>query len=130
MRGELAGLIQLRDGNNGEHFNGKIVEIRRDSQGYDYVTVKVDADYLLDMKKSTLADEGVINLGDTLYKYEGWTFDKESKTYTFKMSQEENNGEQVPYSKMYREAAVNQSVEYKGIPYYMQQMNEWVRLFA
>lgn len=130
MKGELAGLIQLRDGNNGEHFNGQIVEIRRDSQGYDYVTVKVDSDYLLDMKKSTLDDEGVINFGDTLFKYEGWSFDKESRTYTFTISQEENNGEQVPYSKMYREAAVNQSVEYKGIPYYMQQMNEWVRLFA
>lgn len=130
MRGELAGLIQLRDGNNGEHFHGEITALRRDSNGYDYVTIKVDSDYLLDMKKSTLPSDGVINLGDTLFKYEGWSFDPENSTYTFTISQEENGGQQVPYSKMYREASVNQSVEFKGIPYYFQQMNEWIRLFA
>lgn len=129
MGGELAGLIHLRDGNNGEHFNGEISALRRDNDGYDYVTIKVKDDYLLDMKKSTLASEGIINLGDTLFKYEGWSFDPESKTYTFKLSQEEN-GQQVPYSKMHRQASVNQSVAFKGIPYYNQQMNEWIRLFA
>lgn len=129
MRGELAGLIHLRDGNNGEHFHGEIVSLRRDSAGFDYVTVKVENDYLLDMKKSTLPSEGVINLGDTLFHYDKWSFEPESKTYTFTIDQAKND-QPVPYSKVHREAAVNQSVEYKGIPYYMQQMNEWVRLFA
>lgn len=129
MEGELAGLIHLRDGNNGEHFNGTIEDIKRDAEGNSFVTIEVTADYLLDMKKSTLPNEGVINLGDSLFHYSGWTFDTNNQTYTFRIDAKDNE-QMVPFSKLHREASTNQAVEYKGIPYYMEQMNEWIRLFA
>lgn len=129
MGGELAGLLQMRDGNNGEYFYGEFTNLRKDAEGNCLATIRVDADYLIDMTKSTLPDSGTINIGNTLYKYSEWSFDTATKSYTFKINKDENDSE-VPYSKLHREASVNQPVNYKGIPYYMEQLNEWVRLFA
>ncbi len=129
MGGELAGLIQMRDGNNGEYFYGEFSALRKDASGNALATIKVTADYLLDMTKCTLPDTGTINIGNTLYKYSEWSFDETNGSYTFKINKEDNESE-VPYAKLHREASINQPVEYKGIPYYMEQLNEWVRLFA
>ena len=129
MGGELAGLLQMRDGNNGEYFYGEFTDLKKDAQGNALATIKVTADYLLDMTKCTLPDSGTINIGNTLYKYSSWTFNSETGSYTFKIDKAENTSE-VPYSKLHREASINQPVEYKGIPYYQEQLNEWVRLFA
>lgn len=129
MGGELAGLIQMRDGNNGEYFYGEFSALRKDANGNALATIKVTADYLLDMTKCTLPDTGTINIGNTLFKYSEWSFDETNGSYTFKINKEDNDSE-VPYAKLHREASINQPVEYKGIPYYMEQLNEWVRLFA
>ncbi|MBQ8247805.1 MAG: flagellar hook-associated protein FlgK [Lachnospiraceae bacterium] len=129
MGGELAGLIHMRDGNNGEYFYGEFTDLKKDAQGNALATIKVSADYLLDMTKCTLPDSGTINIGNTLYKYSEWSFDETTGSYTFKINKDENDSE-VPYSKLHREASVNQAVNYKGIPYYQEQLNEWVRLFA
>lgn len=129
MGGELAGLIHMRDGNNSEYFNGTVTELRKDAQGNDLVRISVDDYYLLDMNKSTLPDEGIINLGNTLYNYSAWSFDKEKNEYIFTIERSKNDME-VSQSKLHAEASTNQAVEYKGIPYYMKQMNEWVRMFA
>ncbi len=129
MGGELAGLLQMRDGNNGEYFKGEFTYLRKDAEGNDLATIKVTDDYLLDMTKCTLPDSGTINIGNTLYHYSEWTFNEAEGTYTFKINRADNELE-VPYGKLHREASVNQAVNYKGIPYYMEQLNEWVRLFA
>lgn len=129
MGGELAGLIQMRDGNNGEYFHGEFTKLRKDAEGNALVSVHVQADYLLDMSKCTLADSGTINIGNTLYKYSEWSFDSATGTYTFKIDKNENDME-VSYSKLHSDVEINQAVNYKGIPYYMEQLNEWVRLFA
>lgn len=129
MGGELAGLIQMRDGNNGEYFHGEFTKLRKDAEGNTLVTVQATADYLLDMTKCTLADSGTINIGNTLYKYSEWSFDSTTGSYTFKIDKNDNDME-VSYSKLHSDVEINQSVNYKGIPYYMEQLNEWVRLFA
>lgn len=129
MGGELAGLIQMRDGNNGEYFHGEFTKLRKDAEGNALVTVQATADYLLDMTKCTLADSGTINIGNTLYKYSEWSFDSTTGSYTFKIDKADNDME-VSYSKLHSDVEINQSVNYKGIPYYMEQLNEWVRLFA
>ncbi len=129
MGGELAGLIQMRDGNNGEYFHGEFTNLRKDAEGNALVTIKVTADYLLDMSKCTLADSGTINIGNTLYKYSAWSFDSNTGSYTFTIDKDDNDME-VSYSKLHSDVEINQAVNYKGIPYYMEQLNEWVRLFA
>ena len=128
LGGELKGLVQMRDGNNGEYFNGRV-----DATYYSYESTKVvietSAEYLGNMNKCNLSDTGgTINIGNQVYYYTEWNYEGDNK-YSFvidnlKSDQPLLNGQ---YGK---EASVGSDVRYQGVPYYMAQMNEWLRDFA
>ena len=134
-QGELKGLFEMRDGNNGEAFNGRVSKVDPDNQ---QVSVKVTDSYLLDMCKSTLPlINGKITLSGKEYYYKEWSFelseDGKSATYTFQLDEEKNtlnNAEPISTSLTYEKAKIGEQVNYQGIPYYMEQMNEWVRNYA
>lgn len=134
LGGELKGLVQMRDGNNGENFQGEVTGIGTNQNGDKTVTVKVNADYLKDINKCTLSDSGgKINLGNQIFYYNDWTFnyDKDTDTYSYTFTIDESiNNANLTESRRGKEATIGQSVDYQGVPYYMQQMNEWVRTFA
>lgn len=129
MGGELRGLVQIRDGNNGENFRGKVLEPKTETDPKE-VIIQVEDDYLLDLNKSTLSDTGgKINLGNQIFYYTDWSFDKEKNTYTFILD-ESANGAVLTETRKNKEATIGSSINYQGVPYYMQQMNEWVRTFS
>ncbi len=128
MGGELRGLIQMRDGNNGEYFNGTV-----DGLYYNIDTTRVvintSAEYLGNMSKCTLSDTGgKINIGNQLYYYTDWTYEGDGK-YSFTIDNKKSDMPLVN-GKINSEAFVGAEVRYQGIPYYMEQMNEWIRDFA
>lgn len=138
LGGELKGLFELRDGNNEEYFHGNInkngVAGERDGvvdngDGTFSVTIKVpNKDYLTDMNKCTLPENGQLTLVSTKYKYSEWEFNSDTLEYTFKIKPDE--GQPSPLVFVGKEAAVGNRINYQGIPYYQEQMNEWVRIFA
>ena len=146
LGGELSGLVQMRDGNNGENFQGTVtsIGIKTDENGANVigengnvlktVTVAVTADYLKDINKCTLSDSGgKINLGNQIFYYNDWTFnyDAASDTYSYTFTIDESiNDANLTETRRGKEATIGQSVNYQGVPYYMQQMNEWARTFA
>ena len=146
LGGELSGLVQMRDGNNGENFQGIVKEIgnttvevetengTKEQKTYKTVTVAVTADYLKDINKCTLSDSGgKINLGNQIFYYNDWTFnyDKVSDTYSYTFTIDESiNDANLTETRRGKEATIGQSVNYQGVPYYMAQMNEWARTFA
>lgn len=131
MGGALKGLVDLRDGNNGENFTGMIQEV---DPATNQVTVKVDKHYLTDLNKCNLSDSGgVVKLGGKNYSYDSWTYSvsynaagEAEYTYTFQLS----NGQNVAKDREGMRAAVGESISYQGVPYYMSQMNEWIRTFS
>ena len=149
MGGELQGLVQMRDGNNGENFQGIVNDIgtitvqEKDAAGnvvqknYKTVSIDISAEYLKDINKCTLSDTGgKINLGNQIFYYNDWKMEKttdangeEIYTYIFTID-ESINGARLTETRRGKEATIGQSVKYQGIPYYMQQMNEWTRTFA
>lgn len=139
MGGALKGLVEMRDGNNGENFNGKITAIGsrdvKDSAGntvsHDTVTVQVSKDYLKDLNKSNLSDQGgIINLGNQEFYYDSWEYNVETNEYTFILSDSTKNSRNITNDRVDKNASIGSSIDYQGIPYYMNQMNEWVRTFA
>lgn len=132
IRGELKGLFEMRDGNNSEAFNGTISDVN----GFDgTVTVKVRDDYLKDPSKSTLPlTNGCIMLGGEKFYYDSYSFEMDEygeASYTFKMTQDySRNPSPVSDKKVGQSAKVGDQVDYQGIPYYLEQMNEWVRDYA
>lgn len=139
MGGELAGLIQMRDGNNGEYFNGEVTAVGTTADGkQDTVTITVDDHYLQDLNKCNLSDQGgVINLGNQEFYYDSWSYTlsydangEAQYSYTFVLSDSTKNANRITNDRVGKEAKIGTSVAYQGIPYYMNQMNEWVRTFA
>jgi len=125
MGGKLKGLVELRDGNNGANFNGVVSGV---DAAANKVDVKVSSDYLKNMQECTLSDTGgEINIGNTIYHYKSWTFDKNTSTYTFEL---DDNYLKIDASRVGREAKTESAIKYQGIPYYMEQMNAWIRGFS
>ncbi len=132
LGGELQGLVHMRDGNNGENFQGTVTDVSSASGGKQTIKVSVDYDYLKDIDKCTLSDTGgIIKFANQEFYYDGWSyeFDGTNYTYTFTIDTVKS-GEAVAPNKLGKEAAIGASIKYEGIPYYQQQLNEWTRIFS
>ncbi|MCH5257421.1 MAG: flagellar hook-associated protein FlgK [Lachnospiraceae bacterium] len=128
MGGELKGLIQLRDGNNGEYFNGTITDLHYNVDTTK-VTINTTADYLDSMSKCKLSDTGgKIVLGNQVYYYTDWTYDGDGN-YTFTIDNKKSE-EPLINGKMGMEAYIGAEIDYQGVPYFIAQMNEWLRDFS
>lgn len=139
MGGALRGLTAIRDGNNGENFTGKIVGVGSVNAGAnDTVTVQVSKAYLMDLNKCNLSDQGgIIKLGDQEFYYDSWecsiSYDDEGEavySYRFTLSGRDKNPSRITNDRVGKTASVGTSLTYQGLPYYMTQMNEWVRTFS
>ncbi len=139
MGGVLSGLLQLRDGNNAEYFNGKFSLDTTDADAVK-VVVEVSADYLKDLNKTTLPYQGTIRLDGKSFTYSDWTYTKTATvnsegeldhkySYTFTLT-EEASADVATATLRTDKAAVGSKINYQGIPYYMEQMNEWIRNFS
>lgn len=125
LGGKLKGLVDIRDGNNGANFNGKVELVTpkdpADPNSSTTVAIKVTEDYLKTMQDCTLPEKGVINIGNTLCYYSSWEFDEATSTYTFTMNDQKSP---VIDKKMEgKDAKTEKQIKYQGIPYYMEQMN-------
>ncbi len=128
LGGELKGLIEGRDGNNGENFSAKGAFV---TTAIGSVTVEIDPsnpnyDFLTDMNKVTMNPKGTIVVGNVKLEYDSWVYDKVNHQYTFNLASTAPD----PSALSGKDAYIGVSIDYQGIPYYMAQMNEWVRSFA
>ncbi len=131
--GELQGLLAMRDGNNGQYFHGRSTEINTVPAGITdasqateiKVTVKVDSPYLMDMTKCTMPEAGNIKIGAKYYKFDSWEYDGKDE-YTFTMDPKTFSS--IPDNNV--NVSIGYANSYQGIPYYMEQMNEWIRQFS
>lgn len=142
MGGDLAGLIQMRDGNNGENFTGQVTATgtttTADGKTHDTVTVKVTKAYLQDLNKCNLSDQGgILDLGNQEFYYDSWEYTCEydangnaTYSYTFTLSDSEKNPRGITNDRAGKKAEIGTDLSYQGIPYYMNQMNEWIRTFS
>ncbi|MBR1702228.1 MAG: flagellar hook-associated protein FlgK [Lachnospiraceae bacterium] len=144
MGGDLRGLVEMRDGNNGENFVGSITEVGTTTdpatgRELDTVTVRADRSYLQDLNKCSLSDHGgIINLGNQEFYYDSWTYNYDETTntysYTFTISGSGEEGDKnkthVTNDRAGKMATIGTSVRYQGVPYYMSQMNEWIRTIS
>lgn len=138
--GQLNGLLQVRDGNNNEGFKGTILDVTpaaSSASGKAEVTIETTAEYLNSINKLALNESGTIVLNNTEYAYESFECtmnDDGTSTFTFVLKSDDyqqHKTENINPAKVTgRAASIGASVDYQGIPYFMRQMNEWVRNFA
>lgn len=122
LGGALQALFEVRDGNNQLNLRGSVNAVAGD----EFVTMT--GTNINDVNKLNIPEEGKLTIGHYEYIYNGFevNIDPVTGEYAYIFALEEPliaDAYDTP-------AAVGESIDYKGIPYYMDQMNEFIRTFA
>lgn len=125
MSGSLKALFDIRDGNNGENFKGmsKVLNAKQ---------LKVENPSITSIEALTLPETGILKINGSEYEYTGFTYETDADgnitSYTFDLKESLTLQEQGKADG--RQVQVGASVDSMGIPYYMAQMNQFLRSFA
>ena len=135
LGGKLQALFQVRDGNNTTTLKGKGDSLTNDADGNLVLTMKnanINDVNLLNIP----AQDGELTINNFTYAYDHFDVHVEedgSFTYQFTLKNNISTKQATilnnAVSKGY-EVTIGDSVDYKGIPYYMAQLNEFVRTYA
>lgn len=131
LTGKLKGLIELRDGNGGYTLDGMVSEVKIDADNVATLTIK-------GVNRADIGDSGLIKIAGSPYVYTGSTYDPitgdlqvtldKNSTYKFVDDPTDvkyRDGEPITVS-----AHVGSNTDYRGIPYYVNKLNEFVRTLA
>lgn len=137
LSGELKGLIDLRDGNNGNY-----AKFSYPAGAYDAATGELTVDLSLLSRYDLAASGGVLTLTDGTtgqiveLTYDSYDIDNASGTATFKLAWKDATEKGKIDTYFGRLEAGGGTVEagkttdYKGIPYYLSRLNNLARTFA
>lgn len=137
LGGQLQALFEIRDGNNDIALNGTVTKAPQ-SVNDDPVEVVVTGTNCNDVNKLNIpSHDGEITILGHTYTYESFKVDVDANgkfTYTFQLKKEGLNNTHI--NALTRavtnknDATVGSKVNFRGIPYYMAQLNEFVRTYS
>ncbi|MCR5797234.1 MAG: flagellar hook-associated protein FlgK [Eubacterium sp.] len=138
LGGKLQALFEFRDGNNGTTLTGLADgNISKDSNGKYIVTLDPKTSSINDVNLLNIPNEnGEITIGGNKYVYS--SFEVQVGTdgnyeYKFTIKDDFSSKDAVVLEDSITNKSsitVGDNVEYKGIPYYMAQLNEFVRTYS
>ena len=124
--GTLKGLLDIRDGNNAENFSGRITGVTANT-----ITVTENLT-ITEVGAMTMPPKGVVTIEGADFIYSSFEFmtdaDGNITGYTFHLEEGLTSDQQVKLSG--KKAQIGEAIDAKGIPYYMAQMNEFLRAFT
>lgn len=125
MSGSLKALFDIRDGNNGENFKGT-------ANATSSTEIEITNPSITSVNALTMPQEGVLTINGKEYTYSGFTYQQDADgnitSYKFKLDKALTMEEMGKVNG--KTASVGESVDSMGVPYYMSQMNEFIRAFA
>lgn len=117
LSGELKGYLDVRDGNNGDNFRGDVIAV--DNSDPLNPTIQVD-----NVNRHDLKGAGQIFVDGNYLDYTGFSYDDATGVMTF------NLDPATPAAATATSLSVGDPNSFKGIPYYLQQLNEFARTIA
>lgn len=125
MSGSLKALFDIRDGNNGENFTGAASVVSS-------TEVRIDSPSINSIAGITMPEEGTLHINGRDYNYIGFTYEEDADgniiSYTFELEDALSTEERAKVDG--KSAAIGSAVDSMGVPYYMAQMNQFLRSFA
>ncbi|MDD4112669.1 MAG: flagellar hook-associated protein FlgK, partial [Herbinix sp.] len=122
LGGSLKALYEIRDGNNRNNLRGSISA----DAGDNFVTVRDTT--INEVERLNMPESGVITIGNMDYVYVGFEVNKDEGTgefvYNFELE------EPLWTDAVDTTASIGESINHKGIPYYLDQMNVFIRTYA
>lgn len=124
--GSLKALFDIRDGNNAENFSGTVSSVTKSK-------IVIDKNLsVTNIEAMTMPKEGVLTINGRDYVYDDFTYtvndEGEITKFEFHMAEELAIEDQLRING--RKAEIGTSVDAMGIPYYLSQMNEFLRSFT
>lgn len=120
--GSLKALFEVRDGNNADNLKGTVTAY------VGMYSVTMTHASVNDETKLNIPESGEITIGTVKYEYEAFEVSIDEKTgdytYEFQLKEPVRAYADEEFS------SVGLTVDYKGVPYYMEQMNEFLRTYA
>lgn len=123
LSGTLKALFEVRDGNNKENLQGFTGAVTAGAKEITITNTNIN-----NLKDLNIPSEGRITIGSGEYTYTSFSVEANadgSYSYTFQLKEEARRdypaGTQV---------SIGTTMDYKGIPYYHAQLNEFLRVFA
>lgn len=124
--GTLKGLLDIRDGNNAENFSGKITNITSNT-----ITITENLS-ITDIGAMSMPTNGMLTIegADFEYSHFEFTTDANGKVTGYTFTLEESITAETQSKLAGKKLQIGESIDAKGVPYYMAQMNEFLRAFA
>ncbi len=113
LSGELKGYLEIRDGNNKDNFKGTI------TAGAGTTTVTMNP-----VSRHDLPPAGAITMDGLTIEYTSYTYNDTTGDMVFTLDPA------TPAPATATAATMGVETEFKGIPYYIQQLNDFVRTIA
>ncbi len=128
--GTLKALFDLRDGNNNEAMSGTAA-LMQDADG-KYTTVTLSTPSNATVNALNIPAEGTVEIGNRTFAYSSWeaVLDGEGEISEITFTLEEEIDPMIAVSVDNKKIVVGDSVDSMGIPYYQQQINEFLRNFV
>lgn len=126
LTGSLKALIEMRDGNNGENLRGTISSASAGSKSVTLTNSSIN-----NISELNIPASGTITIGNQDYTYSSYTATASTDasgntTYSYTFTLDEGLKSAVSNAS----AEIGDSISYKGLPYYMSELNEFVRTYA
>jgi flagellar hook-associated protein 1 FlgK len=124
--GSLKALFEIRDGNNSSALSGTVSEVTTTS-------ITMSSPNTTSINELAIAERGQITINNTTYDYDGWSAELDDEgnivSVTFNLKEELDSafGDKGVYDG--KTIVCGKSVSGMGIPYYQQQINEFLRNF-
>lgn len=135
LGGKLQALFEVRDGNNATILTGSAESLTNNEDG-NLVLTMTDANINNVNLLNIPAEDGELTINNFTYQYKSFEV-KVSETgeftYEFTLANEVSANQATILERAVNagyEVKIGDSVDYKGIPYYMAQLNEFVRTYA
>lgn len=122
LGGTIQALYEVRDGNNGVNYRGKATGASGD------MTLIMTHTNVNNEETLNIPAVGVITIGNFEYEYNGFAVRKDEDTGEYIYEFGLTDGLRADADE--QDAKIGDAIHYKGIPYYMSELNRFVRTFA
>ncbi len=125
MDGSLKAILEVRDGNNAENFQGQVTAASPYS-------ISIKPSTMTTVEAMNMPAEGIITVKNKEYHYTDFKaeLDEDGNVVSYEFELEEGLDAAQIGGIAGSKARIGATIDSMGIPYYMSQMNEFIRNFA
>ncbi len=125
LSGSLKSLFEIRDGNDEQNFRGVVADINSEGVRLEHLSTA-------NINEMNLPDKGSFTVNNYTFTYDGFKaeVDGDGNVQSVTLNVDQAISPSIVEKIRSQQLEIGESVNFKGIPYYQNQMNTFLREFA